>query len=66
MGAACLAVVLTYVATAVYDEQPTPPLPRFEPAAEPATDERYFGASPKGAKGGGYADMRGAKPLAGS
>lgn len=39
---------------------------RYQPAADPATDERYFGASPKGAKGGGYADMRGAKPLAGS
>ncbi|MBT4867968.1 MAG: hypothetical protein HON53_22935 [Planctomycetaceae bacterium] len=36
---------------------------RYQPAADPHTDERYFGADPKGSKGGGYADMRGAKPL---
>lgn len=36
---------------------------RYQPAADPHSDERYFGASPKGSKGGGYADMRGAKPL---
>jgi len=36
---------------------------RFQPAAQPADDERYFGEYPKGSKGGGYADMRGAQPL---
>lgn len=36
---------------------------RFQPAAQPANDERYFGDNPKGSKGGGYADMRGAQPL---
>ncbi len=36
---------------------------RYQPAADPHTDERYFGADPKGSKGGGYANMRGAKPL---
>lgn len=36
---------------------------RYQPAADPHTDERYFGADPKGSKGGGYADMRAAKPL---
>ena len=36
---------------------------RYQPAADPHTDERYFGVDPKGSKGGGYADMRGAKPL---
>ena len=36
---------------------------RYQPAADPHTDERYFGADPKGSKGGGDADMRGAKPL---
>lgn len=39
---------------------------RYQPAADPANDERYFGPSPTGSKGGGYADMRGARPLAGS
>ena len=37
---------------------------RFQPADQPADDERYFGEYPKGSKGGGYGDMRGAKPLA--
>jgi ectoine hydroxylase-related dioxygenase (phytanoyl-CoA dioxygenase family) len=36
---------------------------RFQPAADPADDERYFGLHPTGSKGGGYGDMRGAKPL---
>ena len=36
---------------------------RYQPAADPCSDERYFGANPKGSKGAGYADMRGAKPL---
>jgi len=36
---------------------------RFQPAAQPADDERYFGEYPKGSKGGGYGDMRGAQPL---
>ncbi|HIA18855.1 MAG TPA: hypothetical protein EYN70_05450 [Planctomycetaceae bacterium] len=37
---------------------------RYQPAADPANDDRYFGPSPTGSKGGGYADMRGARPLA--
>ena len=37
---------------------------RFQPAAQPADDSRYFGEYPSGSKGGGYADMRGAQPLA--
>ncbi len=37
---------------------------RFQPADQPADDDRYFGEYPKGSKGGGYADMRAAKPLA--
>ena len=37
---------------------------RFQPAAQPADDQRYFGKNPSGSKGGGYADMRGARPLA--
>ena len=37
---------------------------RFQPADQPADDERYFGEYPKGSKGGGYGDMRGARPLA--
>jgi hypothetical protein len=37
---------------------------RFQPAADPADDSRYFGSNPTGSKGGGYGDMRGAKPLA--
>ncbi len=36
---------------------------RYQPAADPHDDERYFGSAPKGSKGGGYADMRGAKPI---
>lgn len=36
---------------------------RYQPAADPHTDERYFGADPRGSKGAGYADMRGARPL---
>lgn len=36
---------------------------RFQPAADPADDERYFGTHPTGSNGGGYGDMRGAKPL---
>jgi len=37
---------------------------RFQPAADPADDSRYFGSNASGSKGGGYGDMRGAKPLA--
>ena len=37
---------------------------RYQPAADSTNDERYFGESPTGSKGGGYADMRGAMPLA--
>jgi len=36
---------------------------RYQPAADPADDERYFGSHPRGSKGAGYADMRGARPL---
>lgn len=36
---------------------------RFQPASQPFDDDRYFGNSPRGSKGGGYADMRGAQPL---
>ena len=36
---------------------------RYQPAADPADDERYFGPNPTGSQGGGYADMKGAKPL---
>ena len=37
---------------------------RFQPASQPYDDDRYFGANPRGSKGGGYGDMRGAQPLA--
>jgi len=37
---------------------------RFQPADQPSDDGRYFGKNPSGSKGGGYADMRGARPLA--
>ena len=37
---------------------------RFQPAADPCDDPRYFGDDPRGSKGGGYGDMRGAQPLA--
>ena len=37
---------------------------RYQPASDPTDDGRYFGESPTGSKGGGYADMRGAMPLA--
>lgn len=36
---------------------------RYQPASDPADDERYFGTNPRGSNGGGYGDMRGAKPL---
>jgi len=36
---------------------------RWQPFSENSADPRYFGANPTGSKGGGYADMRGAKPL---
>jgi ectoine hydroxylase-related dioxygenase (phytanoyl-CoA dioxygenase family) len=36
---------------------------RYQPASDPFDDERYFGASPSGSHGGGYGDMKGAKPL---
>ena len=36
---------------------------RFQPAAHPADDPRYFGPDPTGTKGRGYADMRAAQPL---
>lgn len=36
---------------------------RFQPAADPFDDERYFGTDPSGSNGGSYGDMKGAKPL---
>lgn len=36
---------------------------RYQPASDPCDDERYFGAAPMGSHGGGYGDMKGAKPL---
>lgn len=36
---------------------------RYQPASDPCDDERYFGAHPTGSHGGGYGDMKGAKPL---
>ena len=36
---------------------------RYQPAAEPSTDPRYFGPNPSGAKGGGYGDQKAAQPL---
>jgi len=36
---------------------------RYQPAADPADDERYFGENPLGSSGGGYGAMKGAKPL---
>lgn len=36
---------------------------RYQPAADSSEDARYFGAEPRGSKGGGYGDMRGAQPL---
>jgi hypothetical protein len=38
-------------------------LVEFDGRADSHTDERYFGADPKGSNGGGYADMRGARPI---
>ena len=40
------------------------PVVSLQAADQPADDDRYFGEYPKGSKGGGYADMRAAKPLA--
>ena len=36
---------------------------RFQPAADPTADERYFGPRPVGSLGGGYGDMKAARPL---
>ncbi len=36
---------------------------RYQPASQPHDDDRYFGTVPRGSKGGGYGDMRGAQPL---
>ena len=36
---------------------------RYQPASDPCDDERYFGTNPSGSHGGGYGDMKGAKPL---
>jgi ectoine hydroxylase-related dioxygenase (phytanoyl-CoA dioxygenase family) len=36
---------------------------RYQPASEPATDPRFFGANPLGAKGGGYGEQKAAQPL---
>jgi ectoine hydroxylase-related dioxygenase (phytanoyl-CoA dioxygenase family) len=36
---------------------------RFQPAADPCDDDRYFGPHPRGSNGGGYGDMKAAKPM---
>lgn len=36
---------------------------RYQPAAAPVDDGRFFGASPGNSTGGGYGDMSGAQPL---
>ncbi|MFN0052105.1 MAG: phytanoyl-CoA dioxygenase family protein [Planctomycetales bacterium] len=36
---------------------------RYQPADEPATDSRFFGANPRGAKGGSYGEQKAAQPL---
>ena len=36
---------------------------RYQPESQRADDPRYFGSNPSGSNGGGYADMRGARPL---
>lgn len=36
---------------------------RYQPAADPATDPRFFGPRPIGAKGGGYGEQKAAQPL---
>lgn len=36
---------------------------RYQPATDPFDDERYFGIRPVGSNGGGYGDMKGARPL---
>lgn len=38
---------------------------RYQPAADPTTDTRYFGSHPTGAKGGGYGEQKAAQPLTG-
>lgn len=36
---------------------------RYQPAAEPAQDPRFFGPNPRGAKGGSYGEQKAAQPL---
>lgn len=36
---------------------------RYQPAAEPGTDPRFFGPHPIGAKGGSYGEQKAAQPL---
>lgn len=36
---------------------------RYQPAADPATDPRYFGPHPIGSKGGSYGEQKAAQPL---
>lgn len=36
---------------------------RYQPISEPATDPRFFGPDPIGAKGGGYGEQKAAQPL---
>ena len=36
---------------------------RYQPAAEPATDTRFFGPHPTGAKGGSFGEQKAAQPL---
>jgi ectoine hydroxylase-related dioxygenase (phytanoyl-CoA dioxygenase family) len=36
---------------------------RFQPAADPFDDGRYFGPNPSGSNGGSYGDMKAARPM---
>ncbi len=36
---------------------------RYQPAADPFDDDRYFGQNPRGSNGGSYGDMKAAKPM---
>jgi ectoine hydroxylase-related dioxygenase (phytanoyl-CoA dioxygenase family) len=36
---------------------------RFQPAADPFDDDRYFGSNPQGSNGGSYGDMKAARPM---
>ena len=36
---------------------------RYQPSSDPADDPRYFGPNPSGSNGGGYGDMKAARPI---